>query len=117
MRRTARVEARDPDMERWVAEIRLRARRRVGELSAALDTAQGARSELLPAAGKKSDALAAAGLSTSEAHRCEQIAKVPASAFETYIATQTAAGQVTTAGLLRASVETLEQAVAVMRAR
>ena len=90
-------QVRDPDMERWVAEIRLRARRRVGELSAALGTAQGVRGEPLPSAGKKSDALAAAGLSTSEAHRCEQIAKVPVARFETYIATQTAAGKTVTA--------------------
>ena len=32
-------EARDPDLERWVTEIRLRAKRRIGELSMALETA------------------------------------------------------------------------------
>jgi len=92
-------QARDPDMERWVAEIRLRARRRVGELSAALETSERARTDLRPDLGTqtKTEALEAAGLSKSEAHRCEQIAKVPAATFETYIATQTAAGKTVTA--------------------
>lgn len=95
-------QARDLDMERWVAEIRLRARRRVGELSAALETAQGfaapiRRSVATNTPATKREALAAAGLSKDEAHRCEQIAKVPAARFETYIATQTAAGKTVTA--------------------
>jgi len=89
-------QVRDPDMERWVAEIRLRARRRVGELSAALETAQGS-NQHRSTAGTKLEALAAAGLSKVEAHRCEQIAKVPVARFETYIATQTAAGKTVTA--------------------
>ncbi len=60
------------------SEIRLRAKRRIGELSEALETAprggKGGGSGL-PGPGKvaKSTALKAAGLSTSEANRCEQI--------------------------------------------
>ena len=63
------------------AEIRLRARRRVGELSAALEPApnQHARSS---AGTSKSEALEAAGLSRSEAHRCEQLARVQVAKFE-----------------------------------
>lgn len=92
-------QARDPDMERWVAEIRLRARRRVGELSAALETAPSGRAALSCSepGTSKIEALEAAGLSRTEAHRCEQIAKVPPERFEAYIATQTAAGKVVTA--------------------
>jgi hypothetical protein len=56
------------------AEIQLRAVRRIGELSKALETAHkvGQGSEVqLPASGKlKAAALKAAGLSTSVAHRC-----------------------------------------------
>lgn len=47
------------------------------ELSAELETAQGF-AAIHPNAGKnatKTEAIAAAGLSTSEAHRCEQIAR------------------------------------------
>lgn len=53
-----------------------RARRRVGELSAALDSVQGENLPNVPAVGHtgKREALAAAGISKSEAHRCEQIA-------------------------------------------
>ena len=67
-----------------MAEIRLRARRRVGELLAVLVK----RERLVPDAGNqnKAEALAAAGISTSEANRCEQLAKVPAAAFDAYIA-------------------------------
>lgn len=88
-------QANDPEMEAWVAEIRLRARRRVGELSAALDKAPSGRASVsLPSDGKsKTDALAAAGLSSSEAHRCEQIAKVPEEKFEAYIAAKKDAGK------------------------
>ena len=86
----------DPDMERWVAEIRLRARRRIGELSAALETApnQHARSG---GGTTKVEALAAAGISKTEAHRCEQIARVPVAAFEAYVATAAGAGKTDTA--------------------
>lgn len=104
-------QARDPDMERWVAEIRLRARRRVGELSAALEKVpviqnlQGSNSGTL---GKEA-ALEAAGLSRTEAHRCEQLAKVPEAAFETYIATQTAAGRTATADDISRMVAKLER--------
>ena len=60
-------------------------RRRIGELSAALDTTR-ERDEagrLRSNAGTlaKREALAAAGLSRTEAHRCEQIARVPVEAF------------------------------------
>lgn len=89
--------SKDPDMERWVSEIRVRAKRKLGELSAALDTSQGF-AAIRPTAGMntKTRALASAGVSTSEAHRCEQLAKVPAADFEAFVAQKTAAGQVVT---------------------
>lgn len=86
----------DPDMECWVAEIRVRARRRLGELSAALETARGKR-QVLSSTGKKSDALAAAGISLTESHRCELLARVPAEQFDAYIALASAAGKAVTA--------------------
>jgi hypothetical protein len=56
---------------------RLHARRKLGELSAALD-AIGHRKRSGDGTQSKQQALAAAGLSKTEAHRCEQIARVPA---------------------------------------
>ena len=69
------------------AEIRLRAKRRVGQLSKELDTAAGAvnysrdREELK----SKAQALKDAGLTTSEAHRCEKLDSVPQEEFTAYI--------------------------------
>ncbi len=72
-------------MEVQVAEIKLRALRRMGELSKALEKAQGERTdiELHPSGGKKSktDQLSEAGVSTSSAGRAEQLADVPANAW------------------------------------
>jgi len=83
-------QAHDQELEGWVAEIRLRARRRIGDLSVKLDTERERDSRtgiLLPTLGKqaKSAALKTAGLSTSEAHRCDKIASVPESDFERVI--------------------------------
>jgi hypothetical protein len=50
----------EPDLELWVAEIRLRARRRIGELSAALESGQGA-NQHRSSDGTKLEALQAAG--------------------------------------------------------
>lgn len=85
---------RDPEMFLWLAEIQLRAKRRIGELSAALETNEH-RLNRRPSSGtpEKRAALAAAGLSKSEAHRCEQLARVDASEFEAYCREKVAAGK------------------------
>lgn len=74
-------EARDAELEAWVAEIRLRARRRVGELTSELERGRGpgrgSKIQLSKGGKFKNDALKEAGLSVAEAHRCEQIAQVP----------------------------------------
>jgi hypothetical protein len=61
---------------RAARKIRRRACIRIGELSRDLETAQGARNELLPSDGKKSksETLADAGISTSTASRYEELA-------------------------------------------
>lgn len=77
-----------PSSRSWAAEIRARAKRRVGEISADLDKLSqeesGAMSRGLPSHGKTSkiEALAAAGVSKSEAHRCELIASIPTEKVE-----------------------------------
>ena len=76
--------AKDPPLEIWVVEVRLRARRRVGELAAALPKATGA--NLLnvadPRRTGKREILKLAGISKDEAHRCEQIARLSSEQFE-----------------------------------
>jgi hypothetical protein len=69
----------DDEMEMWVAEIKLRATQRIGELSRDLDRAhkvgRGDGQLQLPSGGKlKAQALADAGISTSTAHRAEELA-------------------------------------------
>lgn len=85
----------DVELERWVAEIKLRATRRIGELSRDLEKAPrgglGGTSKL-PNGGKNA-VLKAAGISTSAAHRAEQLATIPEKQFEEYIAKRTAAGR------------------------
>lgn len=78
----------DVEMERWVAEIKLRAVRRIGELSRGLEASKGGANPkaTLPAGGKsKYQILKSAGISTSQAHRAEQVAAIPAKTFERYI--------------------------------
>jgi hypothetical protein len=64
----------DTELEVWFSEIRLRASIRIGELVRDLESKQGARSELLPTAGKKLEAIADAGLSKTDAYRCQELA-------------------------------------------
>lgn len=84
-------QARDPDMEIWLAEIRLRAMRRLGELSKQLEKAPsgpGRGRKRLPDTGTpfKRETLKRVGISSAQAHRCEMIAKIPTKDFEVYIA-------------------------------
>ena len=90
----------DIEMEFWVAEIKLRATVRMGELSAGLEKAQpkNGKGSGLPTTGKtKKQTLADAGVSTSTAQRCERIASVPRQQFEKYIAAQKGKGKPVTA--------------------
>ncbi len=82
-------QAHNTDMEVQVAEIKLRALRRMGELSKALEkvTTIGGGEVGIPSGGKpKSEQLADAGVSTSAANRAEQLADVPEDEFEQSLA-------------------------------
>jgi hypothetical protein len=75
LRAVARI-AEDDELERTATEIHLRAMQRLGELCRDLDKSKGGANPkaTLPNAGKsKSETLEAAGISTSTAHRCEQL--------------------------------------------
>lgn len=75
----------DSEMEQWVAEIKIRARRKLGEISQELEKAKN--ETALPSGGKsKKDVLADAGVSTSVANRCEILADIPEEKFEDEIA-------------------------------
>lgn len=80
------------------ADLKLRATRRLGELSRELEGTgpKGGRPKNVPGSGKvstKSETLKAAGLSTSAAHRAEKVAEIPEEAFEAYMAKRAAAGK------------------------
>ena len=79
------------ELEKMVAAIKLRAKRRIGELAQALEKNPGAgghNRKALPNVGKslKTQALAAANLSTSEANRCEQLLKLSVKELDAAIA-------------------------------
>jgi hypothetical protein len=66
----------DCELDLWMSEIQLRACQRIGQLLGELETMERARTDLHPTNGKqtKAEALADAGLSTSTAHRYEELA-------------------------------------------
>jgi hypothetical protein len=74
---------RDVEQEIQMAEIRLRAYRRIGEISRELETAEAHGGKIwLPDGGKtKAAVLKAAGLSTSVAQRCEIVASIEEAEF------------------------------------
>jgi len=75
------------EMEIWLSEIKLRARRRIGEISKSLWKSNKHESQL-PSGGKltKTDKLKKAGITTSVANRCEIVADIPKAKFEQVIA-------------------------------
>jgi len=66
----------DVELEVWFAEIKLRASIRIGELVRGLETAERVRTDLRPTAGTqtKEAAIEAAGLSRTDAYRCQELA-------------------------------------------
>jgi len=82
-------QVKNPELEADAWAIRKRAERQLGKLSADLDKAEAHGGKIwLPSSGKsKSDVLADAGISTSSAHRYEQLWKVLSdSEWETLVA-------------------------------
>lgn len=98
LERYARL-AKDDQLEAWVAEIRIRAQRRFGEMSLALEKISGCN---LPNVGPrdhpgKREVLKAAGISKAAANRCEQVAKVDKHVFEALVGASRASGHPITA--------------------
>jgi hypothetical protein len=92
-------QAQNTEAERQACEIRLRAERKCGALTAEMLTAPGQRSDLTSTQhASKLDALEAAGISRDQATRWERLAAIPDTEFEADLADP--AWRPTTAGLL-----------------
>lgn len=95
-------QAQDTELEQWAAEIKLRAQRAIGELSAALETQKGGFG-IVPTGGKhKAEVLADAGISTSTANRYEKLAAIPEPVVEAVIAESREAGKPVSAKVVMA---------------
>jgi hypothetical protein len=99
-------QAHNVEAERRACEIRLRAERKAGALSARLKKAQGARTDKQPLAtmdrgSTKAEQLHKAGISPRQAKNWEKLAAVPDEHFEAALADPTAAP--TTSGIIRAN--------------
>ncbi len=82
----------DTEMEFWLCEMKLRARRKIGEISKSLETIKPQDSGAMAHSGSttagttsKKAALEEAGLSKNVANRCEHIADIPEEEFESVI--------------------------------
>jgi len=97
-------QAQDTELEQWAAEIKLRAQRAIGELSAQLETQKGGFG-IVPTGGKhKAEVLADAGISTSTANRYEKLAAIPEPVIEEVIAKSREAGKPVSAKAVMAKV-------------
>lgn len=96
-------QAHDTELEQMAAEIKLRAQRAIGELSAALEKQKN--QAALPTGGKsKGEVLADAGISTSAANRYEKLAAIPEPVIEEVIAKSREAGKPVSAKAILAQV-------------
>lgn len=90
-------QVKDEELERWAAEIKFRAMRRLGELSKVLEKGHGTgkqgKIKSPPSGLLKVATLKKAGLTKQAANRCERVAAIPAAAFEAKIAEKKSAGK------------------------
>jgi hypothetical protein len=97
-------QAHNVEAERQACEIRLRAERKAGKLSAELERSNPGKrkKDLGSAVQPKSKALRHAGISKAQAHEWEKLAAVPDEEFDAALADRTA--RPTTNGIIRASM-------------
>jgi hypothetical protein len=98
-------QARNVEAERRACEIRLRAERKAGKLSAELARSPGGRpAKTPPTMGRvsKADSLHKAGVSPKQAENWERLAAVPEQEFEAALADRTV--KTTTNGIIRANM-------------
>jgi hypothetical protein len=98
-------QARNIEAERQACEIRIRAERKAGQLSAKLEKSKGGQPKKNSShrtKGSKAQQLADAGISKDQAHQWEKLAKIADKDFEQQMSNTE--GKPTTNGLIRASV-------------
>jgi hypothetical protein len=79
--------AKNTEAERQACEIRLRAERKAGQLTAQMETAQGSRTDLTSSHdATKLDTLHKAGISKDQASKWERLADIPDEEFEQALA-------------------------------
>ena len=93
-------QAQNTEAERKACEIRLRAERRAGEFSAAMEKRQGSRTDQLSSAAiqSKKQQLEQAGISRVQASQWERLADIPQDHFEAMLG---GADKPTTSGMIR----------------
>ena len=92
------------EMQNQIAEIKLRAERRAGELLGEMESAQGKRTDLVTSCHQVDSppTLSDLGISRKQSSRWQQEASVPEEAFEGFVAqTKDHGRELTSAGLLR----------------
>ena len=102
------------EMQNDVAEIKLRAERRAGEILQDMEKAQGKRTDLVPSRNEVVEAqtYGEIGLSRTQAHRWQTIAAMPEERFEEHIArTKARNEELTTAGILRVAKDLVREEV------
>lgn len=106
LRQYAKQAGESLENQNMIAEIKLRAERRAGELSKDLPVAPGKRTDItsghdVARLETKADALKEAGISPKQAARFEAVASLPEEVFEAHIGETVAANtELTTAGVL-----------------
>jgi hypothetical protein len=80
----------DHQIETWAAKIKIRATRRIGQLTLSLGKGHGegkrGKVKLPPSGSLKNEVLEAAGITSQIASRCERIAAIPEEEFEAVLA-------------------------------
>jgi hypothetical protein len=104
-------QAHNLDAERRASQIRLRAERKVGAISAQLEKAQGKRVDRLPPTmgrSSKADQLRKAGVSPKQAEQWEKLAAVPTEQFNAALSDPTT--MPSTSGIIRAMISRINSA-------
>jgi len=107
----ARQQGESLEMQNAIAEIKLRAERRAGELLAEIERDKGESKKLRPrliqSFSEYTNAIENAGIARTTAHRWQEIASIPEEKFEQHIAEKKSRGdELTSAGMLRLAKNT-----------
>jgi hypothetical protein len=91
-RRGSGRQANDTALVEWATEIKVRAERKLGEITREIPTVPGKRTSPHDAERSKAQVLAEAGITTQQASRCERLAAIPEERFESAVAAARTSG-------------------------